>query len=92
MTSPAIVTSGAGLQRDAGYDGIPEGHRMDRIRNLFADVIVGVVLLLIAWWVLRRVFGLVLWLVNTLAFVIVIIVLLVIANRIRGGRSKKIEF
>lgn len=65
---------------------------MDRIRNLLADVIVGVVLLLVAWWVLRRVFGLVLWLVNTLAFVILVIALLVIANRIRGGRNKKIEF
>lgn len=65
---------------------------MDRIRNMLADVIVGAVLLLVAWWVLRRVFGLVLWLVNTLAFVILVIALLVIASRIRGGRSKKIEF
>lgn len=65
---------------------------MDRVRNLLADIIVGVVLLLVAWWVLRRVFGLVLWLVNTLAFVVLIIALLVIAGRIRGGRAKKIEF
>ncbi len=65
---------------------------MDRVRNVLADVIVGVVLLLVAWWVLRRVFGLVLWLVNTLAFVILVIALLVIAGRLRGGGSKKIEF
>ena len=62
---------------------------MNRVRNLAADAVVGVVLLLVAWWVLRRVFGLVLWLVNTLAFVIVIVVLLVIASRIRGGGRRK---
>lgn len=62
---------------------------MNRVRNLLADVVVGVVLFLIAWWVLRRVFGLVLWLVNTLAFVIVIVLLLVLASRIRGGREKR---
>jgi hypothetical protein len=66
---------------------------MDRMRNLLADVIVGVALLLVAWWVLRRVFGLVLWLVNTLAFAILVVALLVIAGRLRGGRSsRKIEF
>ena len=64
---------------------------MDRVRNLFADVIVGVVLVLVAWWVLRRVFGLVLWLVNTMAFVIVVVALLVIAGRIRGGSRRKME-
>ena len=64
---------------------------MDRVRNLLADVIVGVVLLLVAWWVLRRVFGLVLWLVNTLAFVILVVALLVIAGRIRGGGRRKSE-
>lgn len=65
---------------------------MNRVRNLLADVIVGVVLLLVAWWVLRRVFGLVLWLVNTLAFVILVVALLVIASRIRSGGAKKTEF
>jgi thiol:disulfide interchange protein len=65
---------------------------MNRVRNLAADVVVGVVLLLIAWWVLRRVLGLVLWLANTLAFVIVIVALLMLASRIRGSRSRKTEF
>jgi membrane protein implicated in regulation of membrane protease activity len=64
---------------------------MDRMRNLLADVIVGVALLLVAWWVLRRVFGLVLWLVNTLAFAILVVALLVIAGRLRRRRSRKIE-
>ena len=64
---------------------------MSRVRNLVADVVVGIALLLVAWWVLRKVFGMVLWLVNTLAFVAVIVVLLIVASRIRGGRRKRIE-
>ncbi len=62
---------------------------MNRVRNMLADVVVGFALLLVAWWVLRKVFGLVLWLVNTLAFVIIVVALLVIAGRIRGSRSDR---
>lgn len=56
---------------------------MNRFRNLLADILVGLVLVLVLWWVLRRVLGLFLWLVNTVAFVAVIVLLLWVASRLR---------
>ena len=64
---------------------------MSRIRNLLADLIVGVVLVLVTLWVLRRLFGTLLWLINAVAFVLVVVVLLAVAGRIRG-RKKKIGY
>ena len=57
---------------------------MNRARNLLADILVGIVILIVLWWVLRRVIGLVFWLVNNVAFIAVIVLLLVIANRVRS--------
>ena len=57
---------------------------VSRVRNLVADILVGIVLLIVLWWFLRGVLGLILWVVNVVAFVAVIIVLLAIANRVRG--------
>jgi len=57
---------------------------VDRARNLLADILVGIVLLIIAVWVLRKLLGAVLWLANTIAFVAAIVVILIIANRIRA--------
>jgi hypothetical protein len=57
---------------------------MNRARNLIADILVGIVLIFVLWWLLRGVLGLILWVVNVIAFVAVIVVLLAIANRIRG--------
>ena len=64
---------------------------MSRIRNLLADLIVGVVLVLVTLWVLRRLFGTLLLLINAVAFVLVVVVLLAVAGRIRG-RKKKIGY
>lgn len=57
---------------------------MNRARNLLADIVVGVVIIIVLWWFLSRVLGLFLWLVNVVAFVAVIVILLAIAGRIRG--------
>ncbi len=57
---------------------------MNRARNLVADILVGIVILIVLWWVLRGVFGMILWLVNVIAFIAVIVILLMIASRIRG--------
>lgn len=56
---------------------------VNRLRNLAADILVGLVLVLVLWWVLRRVLGLFLWLVNTVAFVAMIVLLLWVASRLR---------
>jgi hypothetical protein len=56
---------------------------VNRLRNLAADILVGLVLVLVLWWVLRRVLGIFLWLVNTVAFVAVIVLLLWVAGRLR---------
>ncbi len=57
---------------------------MNRARNLVADILVGIVIVILLWWFLRGVVGMILWLVNIIAFVAVIVILLAIANRIRG--------
>jgi hypothetical protein len=56
---------------------------MTRLRNLAADVLVGVVVILVVWWLLRRVFGVLLWVVNTIVFVTVVLGLLFVAHRLR---------
>jgi hypothetical protein len=56
---------------------------MNRFRTLLADILVGLALVLVLWWVLRRVFGLLLWLVNAVAFIAVIVLLLWVAGRLR---------
>ena len=63
---------------------------MSKIRNVLADVVVGIVVLLVLWWVLRRVFGFLLWIVSTVAFVAVVIFLLILANRIRGKKRLRL--
>jgi hypothetical protein len=57
---------------------------MNRARNLLADILVGLALIIVLWWFLRGVLGLILWLVNVIAFVAVVVILLVVANRVRG--------
>jgi membrane protein CcdC involved in cytochrome C biogenesis len=57
---------------------------VNRVRNLVADILVGLVLLVVAIWVLRRIFGTVVWLANTLAFVAILITLLIVASRLRS--------
>jgi hypothetical protein len=57
---------------------------MNRARNLLADILVGIAVVIVLWWLLRGVLGMILWLVNVIAFVAVVVILLAIANRIRG--------
>lgn len=57
---------------------------MNRARNLLADVLVGIVVIIVLWWFLSRVLGLILWVVNVVAFVAVVVILLAIARRIRA--------
>jgi hypothetical protein len=59
---------------------------MNRARNLLADILVGIAIIIVLWWFLRGVLGLILWLVNVIAFVAVVVILLAIASRIRGKK------
>mgnify|MGYP001811628011 FL=1 len=55
-----------------------------KTRNFIADVIVGLVILVVAWWLLNSVIGSVLWLVRLGVVVALIVGALYLASRIRG--------
>ncbi len=57
---------------------------MTKIRNAVADVLVGIVVVLVAFWLLRGVFRLVYWGVTLVILVLVIGVVLRVASKIRG--------
>ena len=57
---------------------------MRRLRAALADLIVGVVVLLIAVWLLRSVLGMVIWGATVVLLVILVVVVLRIAAKIRG--------
>jgi hypothetical protein len=57
---------------------------MQRFRNILADAIVGVVLVVVALWLLRGVFRLVYWGVSLIVIVIVVGLALRIAGKLRG--------
>ncbi len=56
-----------------------------RARSFLANVIVGVVVVIVALWLLRGVVRTFLWLVSVAALVAVVIALLWLAGRIRKG-------
>lgn len=56
---------------------------MQRLREMLASGLVAVAVLIILWWVLRRIIGLVLWLVNLTVLVVVVALLLAVARRLR---------
>lgn len=56
---------------------------MGRIRNVLADVLVGVAIILAVLWLFGGVLRLVLWAVNLLVIVVVVAVLLRIAHKLR---------
>ncbi len=58
---------------------------MQRIRNALADLIVGIVVLLVAFWLLRGVFRMVIWGASLVLIVIIVVVALRIAGKIRGS-------
>lgn len=57
---------------------------MQRIRNVLADALVGIVVVIVAFWLLRGVFRLVYWGVTAVVVVVVIGFVLRIAGKLRG--------
>ena len=57
---------------------------MRSFRNLIADLLVGVVVIIVAFWLLRNVFRMVVWGANLVVLVLVVVVVLRIAGKIRS--------
>ena len=57
---------------------------MQRLRNTVADMLVGVVVILIAFWLLRGVFRMVIWGASLVLIILVVALVLRIAAKIRG--------
>ncbi len=57
---------------------------MQRLRNILADALVAIVLIVVALWLLRGVFRLVQWGVTLVVVVIVIALALRVAGKLRG--------
>lgn len=57
---------------------------MQRIRNVLADILVGVVLIVAAFWLLRGVFRVVYWGVSTVVILVAIVVAVRVATKLRG--------
>lgn len=62
---------------------------MQRLRNLTASILVAIAALIVIWWVLRRVIGVFLWLANLVLVGVVVVLLLVVANRLRKPRPPR---
>lgn len=62
---------------------------IQKLRDLLASALVAIAILIIAWWVLRGLLGMVLWLVNVLMFVAVVFLLLAAARRLRQPKKPK---
>ena len=57
---------------------------MSRLRNAVADLLVGAVVILVAFWLLRRVIGLVIGGVYFVLLILLVILVLRVASKIRG--------
>jgi uncharacterized membrane protein len=57
---------------------------MQRLRNVLADVLVGLVVILVAFWLLRGVFAMVIWAATIVLIVILVVFVLRIAGKLRG--------
>lgn len=57
---------------------------MQSLRNVLADVLVGVVLVVVAFWLLRGVFRVVYWGVSTVVIVVAVGFVFRIASKLRG--------
>lgn len=62
---------------------------IQRFREMLASGLVAVAVLVVLWWVLRRLVGLVLWLVNLTILVVVVFLLLAAARRLRQPKKAK---
>jgi len=58
---------------------------MQRLRNTIADLLVGLLVILVAFWLLRGVFRMVIWGASLIIIVLLIVVVLRIAGKIRGS-------
>jgi hypothetical protein len=58
---------------------------MERFRNTLADVIVGLLVIVVAFWLLRGIFRMFLWAVTLVVIVLFIGLVLRIAGKIRGS-------
>ncbi len=57
---------------------------MSRLRNAVADLLVGAVVLIVAFWLLRGVFRMVIWGATLVLIVLLVAVVLRVASKIRG--------
>lgn len=57
---------------------------MQRLRDALADVLVGLVVVLVAFWLLRGVFRLVIWGASVVVLGIIVVFVLRIASKLRG--------
>ncbi|MEA2000746.1 MAG: hypothetical protein U9N84_02485 [Actinomycetota bacterium] len=57
---------------------------MQKLRGELADILIGIVVVLVAWWLLKGVFQVVRWAATLLVLAILIVVVLRIASKIRG--------
>lgn len=57
---------------------------MSRFRNAVADLLVGIVVVLVAFWLLRGVFRMVIWGATLVVLILIIALVLRIAAKIRG--------
>ncbi len=62
---------------------------IERLRGLAASALVAVAIIIVLWWVLRSLFGWVLWLVNVTVLVAVVLALLAAARRLRKPRGPR---
>jgi hypothetical protein len=60
-----------------------------RLRELVASGLVAVAVLIILWWVLRKIIGLFLWLVNLTVIAAVVILLFAAAHRLRHPKERR---
>ena len=61
----------------------------ERLREMVASGLVALAVLIVLWWVLHKMVGMILWMVNLAIVAAAVIVLLVVASRLRRpGQSR----
>ena len=60
-----------------------------RLREMVASGLVAIAVVIVLWWVLRRVLGMFLWLVNLAVVATVVILLFAVAHRLRQPKQRR---
>ena len=60
-----------------------------RLREMIASGLVAIAVLIVLWWVLRRLLGMFLWLVNLTVVAAVVILLIAVAHRLRQPKQRR---